>query len=259
MNSLRAQLRRRRPLAAGMILVLVVAVGAVFALRGHAAGHGGAAGAAGAGTHGRSYAKEAPDPLEAESYPQSAGAPAHAKARAPRKAALEAFISPGGASNAQIQAELSQEQAALSQVTQPGGATRATIDPVSGDATPTPGLPLRIEEVIAGGNAIADFPYRYGGGHVSFIDDAYDCSGSVSYALAAGGLINAPETSGQLESWGAPGPGRYLTVFATNGHTFMWVDGIWFDTAGRAGPYSTRWLTAQPPLTGFVVRHYPGL
>ena len=113
--------------------------------------------------------------------------------------------------------------------------------------------------LAAGGNAIADFPYVYGGGHRSFIDDAYDCSGSVSYALAAGGLISAPETSGQLKSWGAAGPGRYLTVFATVGHTFMWVDGLWFDTAGRAGPYSTRWLTTQPSLVGYVERHYPGL
>ncbi len=61
--------------------------------------------------------------------------------------------------------------------------------------------------MIAGGNAIADFPYVYGGGHVSFVDRAYDCSGSVSYALAAAGLIGAPETSGQLEHWGVPGPG----------------------------------------------------
>ena len=113
--------------------------------------------------------------------------------------------------------------------------------------------------MIAGGNAIADFPYVYGGGHASFVDRAYDCSGSVSYALAAAGLIGAPETSGQLEHWGVPGPGRWLTVFANAGHTFMIVDGVWFDTAGRAGPYSTRWLRPTPPLAGYVVRHYPGL
>ncbi len=120
-------------------------------------------------------------------------------------------------------------------------------------------VPQRIAEVIAGGNAIADFPYVYGGGHASFIDRAYDCSGSVSYALAAAGLIGAPETSGQLEHWGVAGPGKYLTVFANAGHTFMVVDGVWFDTAGRAGPYSTRWLTSRPSLVGYAIRHYPGL
>ena len=74
-----------------------------------------------------------------------------------------------------------------------------------------------MQKVIAGANEIADFPYVYGGGHASFVDNAYDCSGSVSYALAAGGLLSAPETSGQLESWGAPGPGRYITVYANAG------------------------------------------
>ena len=57
----------------------------------------------------------------------------------------------------------------------------------------------------------------------------------------------------------APGPGQYLTVFANAGHTFMVVDGVWFDTAGRAGPYSTRWLTHRPSLRGYAIRHYPGL
>ena len=68
-------------------------------------------------------------------------------------------------------------------------------------------VPEVVQKVIAGANAIADFPYVYGGGHASFMDNAYDCSGSVSYALAAGGLLGAPETSGELESWGVPGPG----------------------------------------------------
>lgn len=203
------------------------------------------------------YVAEAPDPLAAESFPQPAGAPRHAKAGAPAAAGRDAFISPGAPSNQQVLAELQQEKQ-LEQA-EAKASPGAAVDAQSGKATPSADLPLRIQEVIAGGNAIADFPYVYGGGHRSFIDDAYDCSGSVSYALAAGGLIGAPETSGQLKSWGAPGPGRYLTVFATVGHTFMWVDGLWFDTAGRAGPYSTRWLTARPSLVGYVERHYPGL
>ena len=85
--------------------------------------------------------------------------------------------------------------------------TASLVDAVTGAFTPRNVVPLKIAQVIAGGNAIADFPYVYGGGHGSFVDRAYDCSGSVSYALAAAGLIGAPETSGQLESWGAPGPG----------------------------------------------------
>ena len=113
--------------------------------------------------------------------------------------------------------------------------------------------------MIAGANEIADFPYVYGGGHASFIDNAYDCSGSVSYALAAGGLLSAPETSGQLESWGVPGPGRYITVYANAGHTYMYVDGILYDTAGRSGVYASRWQVQPTDNAGYVVRHWPNL
>ena len=113
--------------------------------------------------------------------------------------------------------------------------------------------------VIAGANAIADFPYVFGGGHASFIDNAYDCSGSVSYALAAAGLLSAPETSGVLESWGVPGPGRYITVYATQGHTYMYVDGILYDTAGRSGVFASRWQVGAVDNSGFVARHWPGL
>ncbi len=199
---------------------------------------------------------EAPDPLAAQSYPDPAGAAHHARAAAPSVAAA-AVLSPGAPSLAEVRRELKREQAIeRAEARHPSA---GYIDPLSGAFSPANVIPLAISQVIAGGNAIADFPYVYGGGHASFIDRAYDCSGSVSYALAAAGLIGAPETSGQLEHWGAPGPGRYLTVFANAGHTFMWVDGVWFDTAGRAGPYSTRWLTATPSLRGYAVRHYPGL
>ncbi|MGA2469647.1 MAG: hypothetical protein ABSG64_03040 [Solirubrobacteraceae bacterium] len=206
---------------------------------------------------GAAYVAEAPDPLAAASYPLPASALHHAKARAPRVAVREAFLSPGAPSDQQILAQLHEEQQV--QKSELKASPKATVNAVTGMASGQAGLPLPVQEVIAGGNAIADFPYVYGGGHRSFVDDAYDCSGSVSYALAAGRLISAPETSGQLESWGVPGPGRYITVFAAVGHTFMYVDGLWFDTAGRAGPYSTRWLTKQPSLAGYVERHYPGL
>jgi cell wall-associated NlpC family hydrolase len=116
-----------------------------------------------------------------------------------------------------------------------------------------------IQKVIAGANEIADFPYVFGGGHASFVDNAYDCSGSVSYALAAGGLLNRPETSGELESWGAAGPGRYITVYANAGHTYMYVDGVLYDTAGRSGVYASRWQVGGTDNSGYVVRHYPGL
>ncbi len=137
----------------------------------------------------------------------------------------------------------------------PGG------ESIGGNGTiPIPAdVPEVIQKVIAGANAIADFPYVYGGGHASFVDNAYDCSGSVSYALAAAGLLSAPETSGTLESWGAPGPGRYITVYANAGHTYMYVDGMLYDTAGRSGVYASRWQVGAVDNSGFVARHWPGL
>lgn len=127
-----------------------------------------------------------------------------------------------------------------------------------------PDVPEKVQRVIAGANAIADFPYVYGGGHASFVSNSYDCSGSVSYALAAGGLLSAPETSGQLESWGAPGPGKWITVYANAGHTYMYVNvggGVWmlYDTAGRSGIYASRWQPSPVDNSGYVVRHWPGL
>ncbi|MEA2314043.1 MAG: peptidoglycan DL-endopeptidase CwlO [Solirubrobacteraceae bacterium] len=119
--------------------------------------------------------------------------------------------------------------------------------------------PEVIQRVIAGANEITDFPYVFGGGHASFVDNAYDCSGSVSYALAAGGLLGAPQTSGELESWGAAGPGRYITVYANAGHTYMYVDGMLYDTAGRSGVYASRWQLGSVSNAGFVARHWPGL
>jgi hypothetical protein len=249
--------RRFRPSSLAIAALAVAALAVVAIL----VAAGGGAGRPRVEASAARYVAEAPDPLAAQSYAQDARRVHHADARSPRAAAKaarrESFLSPGAPTDQQVLSELAQEQA----VTQQESKTQVRVAVVagSGKAVAPSDLPLQIQEVIAGGNAIRDFPYVYGGGHRSFIDDAYDCSGSVSYALAAGGLINAPETSGQLESWGAPGPGRYLTVFADAGHTFMYVDGVWFDTAGRAGPYTTRWLTRRPSLAGYVERHYPGL
>jgi cell wall-associated NlpC family hydrolase len=207
--------------------------------------------------HTTAFVAEAPDPLAAQSFPNPAGADTHATAAAPSVAAAQALVSPGAPSNAEVEQQLKRERQL--QHSHTGALHGGFVDPTSGAFAPSTVLPLKIAQVIAAGNAIADFPYVYGGGHATFIDRAYDCSGSVSYALAAAGLIDAPETSGQLEHWGLAGPGRYLTVFANAGHTFMYVDGVWFDTAGRAGPYSTRWLTKTPSLVGYAIRHPPGL
>ena len=129
----------------------------------------------------------------------------------------------------------------------------------AGYAQAPPGAPRAVEQAVAGGNAIAQFPYRWGGGHGSFIDDAYDCSGSVSYALAAAGLLDSPLAAGDLIDWGEPGPGRWITVYANPGHVYMEVGGLRFDTSGRAGRRGSRWQMARRSARGFEARHWPGL
>jgi cell wall-associated NlpC family hydrolase len=119
--------------------------------------------------------------------------------------------------------------------------------------------PAAITRVVQAGNLIARSPYVWGGGHGAWQDKGYDCSGSVSYALAAGGMLGYTQTSGQLMNWGAPGPGRWLTIYANESHVFMYVAGMRFDTSGRAGDHASRWQLANRSADGFVARHYPGL
>ena len=130
-----------------------------------------------------------------------------------------------------------------------------------GMVQPPPGAPAAVAKVIAAGNAIATLPYIYGGGHASFQASGYDCSGSVSYALAAAGLLSSPLDSTGFESWGDPGPGKWITVYANADHAFMIVAGWRFDTVALAEG-GTRWSHTppdEPDLGSFVQRHPPGL
>lgn len=115
-----------------------------------------------------------------------------------------------------------------------------------------------VQSVIAAGNRIASKPYKYGGGHGSFRDSGYDCSGSVSYALHAGGVLRVPRSSGGFTSYGRPGPGRHITIYANAGHVYMTVNGRRFDTsASRIS--GSRWTTVRRSTGGYVVRHPAGL
>ena len=127
-----------------------------------------------------------------------------------------------------------------------------------GMVQPPPGAPPAVREMIAAGNAIATLPYIWGGGHASFQAAGYDCSGSVSYVLAAAGLLSAPETSDEFMSYGDPGPGQWVTIWATDGHVWMDIAGWRFDTVALAED-GTRWSQGGGEFAGFVVRHPPGL
>jgi peptidoglycan hydrolase-like protein with peptidoglycan-binding domain len=115
-----------------------------------------------------------------------------------------------------------------------------------------------VQRVVAAANAIATTPYVYGGGHGSFQSSGYDCSGSVSYALHGGGLLSSPLDSSALESYGDPGPGRHITIYANSGHAYMVIDGRRYDTSARSETGS-RWSSTQRSSSGYVVRHPRGL
>jgi peptidoglycan hydrolase-like protein with peptidoglycan-binding domain len=148
-----------------------------------------------------------------------------------------------------------------------GGAT-ATLNS-DGTVTAPAGAPVVVQNVIAAANSIIDKPYIYGGGHGSFNDQGYDCSGAVSFALHGGGLISSPEDSSQLETYGQSGPGSDITVYSDPSHAFVVIDGLAFDTAhyGNTTPTGSgpRWLPAADVLANlsdggnYIERHPAGL
>jgi cell wall-associated NlpC family hydrolase len=128
----------------------------------------------------------------------------------------------------------------------------------NGIALPPIESPAAVHQIIEAGNSIARTPYLWGGGHGKWLDKGYDCSGSISYALASAGLLSGPLDSGRLMSWGKPGPGKWVTIYTNPGHVYMVVAGVRFDTSGTRVTGS-RWQRSMRPGGGFVARHPEGL
>jgi hypothetical protein len=132
--------------------------------------------------------------------------------------------------------------------------------------------PAAVKAMVAAGNRLYGTSYLYGGAHgtpLSELQPAYDCSSAVSFVLHAGGVFGEQaEDSTELESYGQPGPGKYVSIYANSGHAFMYVAGLRFDTSyngtdtgpnqGKSGP---RWRVFDhvPNWAPWVVRHPPGL
>jgi cell wall-associated NlpC family hydrolase len=172
--------------------------------------------------------------------------------------------SPGAPTDAEVRKELRQARARLASFKkhlnttaflQTGPRARVLGD---GTAIAPDNAPEVVKRVILAANEIAKFPYKWGGGHGAWRDNGYDCSGSVSFALAGAGLLGRPLTSGLFMNYGAPGQGRWITIYASPGHIFMYVAGLRFDTSGQ-GRAGTRWQEESRSTAGFAVRHIPGL
>jgi hypothetical protein len=138
---------------------------------------------------------------------------------------------------------------------------RATMMP-DGTAVAPANAPPAVQAAIYAGNEIRTRPYKWCGGHRSFYDSGYDCSGAVSYLLHAAGFLTSPMTSGGLAtSWGIPGKGWWITVFANSSHAYMKVAGLRFDTSGNgeklnqgSGP---RWRATKRKPRGYSIKHFP--
>ena len=127
------------------------------------------------------------------------------------------------------------------------------------EASAPASAPDAIKAAISAANSIATTPYIWGGGHGSFEDSGYDCSGATSFALHGGGFLESPLDSTGLETWGEPGPGKWITVYANADHTFAEIAGLRWDTVGDARGTGPRWHLAPTSTAGFVARHPPGL
>lgn len=203
------------------------------------------------------HAAQAQDPGPLKSHPKLVVAVPPGQAAPVSSGSSSGAAAPQPASDAEVRAELTQFRKHLSTFS----AARGPIPQVRSDGTAVAPIsaPNVIASVIAAGNAIASTPYKWGGGHGAWKDSGYDCSGSVSFALAGAGLLSSPLTSGGFMHWGDPGPGKWISIYANGGHVFMLVAGLRFDTVGATGS-GTRWQSAKGESYGaFVVRHPPGL
>ncbi len=175
--------------------------------------------------------------------PPAATTPAPAPATPTPAPAVPAPVSPGAAG-------FGVAPAPLPQPTVPG--TRGVIR--KGVAYAPAAAPIEVQQAIWAANQIRTKPYVWGGGHASFKSSGYDCSGTVSYALHGGGLIDTPMDSSDFMSWGTKGKGTWITVYTNPEHAFMIIAGLRLDTAGP-GESGPRWRTAKPSTAGFLARH----
>jgi peptidoglycan hydrolase-like protein with peptidoglycan-binding domain len=140
-----------------------------------------------------------------------------------------------------------------------GGESSSSSSKSGGESSSTGGEGSGVvQRVVAAADEIATRPYVFGGGHGSFQSSGYDCSGSVSYALHGGGLLSSPDDSSALESYGEPGPGSHITIYANAEHAWMVIDGRRFDTIAQQET-GTRWSDSMSSTAGYVVRHPTGL
>jgi hypothetical protein len=173
--------------------------------------------------------------------------------------AAMAAVGPGGLAYTEPVPDLPSDGAALTGPTVPGAQAQMTSD---GLAAAPEAAPLPVKQAIWAANAIIGRPYRYGGGHGrGFVDRGYDCSGTVSFALHGGDLLDSPLDSGSFMRWGAGGEGEWITVYTNPGHAYVVIAGLRLDTSAAGDPSGAkgpRWRPTLRSSRGFRARHPNG-
>ena len=129
----------------------------------------------------------------------------------------------------------------------------------NGYAVAPKSAPPEVHRLVAAGNRLQGLPYKYGGGHRKVEDTGYDCSGTVSYALIGAGLLKSPMPSDGFRKFGKRGDGKWITVYAKDGHTFLTVGGLRLDTGYRGDGRGPTWTMRNRPTKGYRQRHPHGL
>jgi hypothetical protein len=132
---------------------------------------------------------------------------------------------------------------------------------INGRAVAPANAPAAVKRAVAAGNDLQRKPYRMGGGHARWNDSGYDCSGTVSYVLRNAGLMGSTMPSKGFRSFGSRGKGKWITIYARDGHVFMTIGGLRLDARGAERGYmgGPRWLATSRSSRGFSVRHPAGL
>jgi hypothetical protein len=152
--------------------------------------------------------------------------------------------------------------AAMADGVAPNGGAAYGTQTADTRVAPPVDAPPAVQQAVLAANQIIGKPYRYGGGHRSFIDRGYDCSGTVSFALNGGGLLQDPLDSTGFFRWGERGAGQWITVYTKSSHAFVVIAGLRLDTSAAGDPSGAkgpRWRPVLRSTRGFKARHPEGL
>jgi len=142
---------------------------------------------------------------------------------------------------------------------------RAALTPPRQQQEQAGQLASALDRVVQRANTIdaKHMPYLWGGGHAGGKVNPrktgpLDCSGAVSAVLG----INT-RVSGELASWGRPGRGKHVTIYANPTHTLMEINGHFFGTSGTNKGGGAGWIPrsaiSADYLKNFTARHPAGM